>query len=91
MTFGTLALLIAAGLAGPALALLAPGRMPVVVGQIGAGVVLGASGFDVIDANDPTTAFLGRVGFALLMFVAGTHVPLRAPGLRPVLAPRSPS
>jgi Kef-type K+ transport system membrane component KefB len=85
MTFGTLALLIAAGLAGPALALLAPGRMPVVVGQIGAGVVLGASGFDVIDANDPTTAFLGRVGFALLMFVAGTHVPLRAPGLRPAL------
>ena len=85
MTFGTLALLIAAGLAGPALALVAPGRMPVVVGQIAAGVVLGTSGFDVIDATDPTTAFLGRVGFGLLMFVAGTHVPLRAPGLRPAL------
>jgi Kef-type K+ transport system membrane component KefB len=85
MTFGTLALLIAAGLVGPALALLAPGRIPVVVGTIGAGVVLGTSGFDVIDASDPTTAFLGRVGFALLMFVAGTHVPLREPGLRPAL------
>jgi hypothetical protein len=43
MTFGTLALLIAAGLVGPALALLAPGRIPVVVGTIGAGVVLGTS------------------------------------------------
>jgi Kef-type K+ transport system membrane component KefB len=85
MTFGTLALLIAAGLVGPALALLAPGRIPVVVGTIGAGVVLGTSGFDVIDASDPTTAFLGRVGFALLMFVAGTHVPLRSPALRPAL------
>jgi len=85
MTFGTLALLIAAGLAGPALALIAPGRIPVVVGTIGAGVVLGTSGFDVIDASEPTTAFLGRVGFALLMFVAGTHVPLREPGLRPAL------
>lgn len=85
MTFGTLALLIAAGLAGPALALVRPGMIPAVVGQIGAGVILGVSGFDVIDASEPTTAFLGLVGFALLMFVAGTHVPVRDPGLRPAL------
>ena len=30
-----------------------------VVGEIAAGVVLGVSGFDVIDASEPTTAFLG--------------------------------
>ena len=85
MTFGTLALLIVAGLAGPLLALPAPTRCPVVVGEIAAGVVLGVSGFDVIDASEPTTAFLGRVGFALLMFVAGTHVPVRNAALRPAL------
>ena len=85
MTFGTLALLIAAGLAGPLLALPAPTLVPVVLGQIAAGVVLGTSGFDVIDASEPTTAFLGRVGFALLMFVAGTHGPVREAHLRPAL------
>jgi Kef-type K+ transport system membrane component KefB len=85
MTFGTLALLIVAGLAGPLLALPAPTLVPVVVGEIAAGVVLGVSGFDVIDASEPTTAFLGRVGFALLMFVAGTQVPVRKAALRPAL------
>ncbi len=85
MTFGTLALLIAAGLAGPVLSLPVPTMVPVVAGEIAAGVVLGISGFDVIDASEPTTAFLGRVGFALLMFVAGTHVPVRDARLRPAL------
>jgi Kef-type K+ transport system membrane component KefB len=86
VTFGILAALLAAGLAGPALSLLAPSRIPVVVGEIAAGLALGVTGFGFIDPTEPTTAFFGRVGFAMLMFVAGTHVPLRAPGLRPALA-----
>jgi Kef-type K+ transport system membrane component KefB len=81
MSFGLLALIVLAGLAGP---LLSSGRralVPVVVGELLAGVVIGRSGFDWIDPAEPTTAFLAEVGFAMLMFVAGMHVPLRQPGL----------
>jgi Kef-type K+ transport system membrane component KefB len=81
MTFGVLALIVVAGLAGP---LLSSGRralVPVVVGELAAGVVIGNSGFGWLDPNEPTTAFLAEVGFAMLMFVAGMHVPLRQPGL----------
>ncbi len=81
MSFGILALIVLAGLAGP---LLAAGRrplVPVVVGELLAGVVIGRSGFGWLDPAEPTVAFLGEVGFAMLMFVAGMHVPLRQPGL----------
>ena len=81
MTFGVLALIVLAGLAGP---LLSSGRRalaPVVVGELTAGVVIGRSGFGWLNPNEPTTAFLAEVGFAMLMFVAGMHVPLRQPGL----------
>ena len=81
MTFGVLALIVLAGLAGP---LLSSGRralVPVVVGELAAGIVIGRSGFGWLDPNEPTTAFLAEVGFAMLMFVAGMHVPLRQPGL----------
>ncbi len=81
MSFGVLALIVLAGLAGP---LLASGRrslVPVVVGELAAGVIIGRSGFGWLDPAEPTTAFLAEVGFAMLMFVAGMHVPLRQPGL----------
>ncbi len=80
MTFGILALIVLAGLAGP---LLSSGRralVPVVVGELAAGVVIGTSGFGWLDPAEPTVAFLAEVGFAMLMFVAGMHVPLRQPG-----------
>jgi Kef-type K+ transport system membrane component KefB len=81
MSFGILALIVLAGLAGP---LLASGRrplVPVVVGELLAGVVIGRSGFGWLDPAEPTVAFLAEVGFAMLMFAAGLHVPLRQPGL----------
>ncbi len=81
MSFGVLALIVLVGLAGP---LLASGRrplVPVVVGELAAGVIIGRSGFGWLDPAEPTTAFLAEVGFAMLMFVAGMHVPLRQPGL----------
>jgi Kef-type K+ transport system membrane component KefB len=81
MSFGVLALIVLAGLAGP---LLASGRralVPVVVGELLAGVIIGNSGCGWLNPNEPTTAFLGEVGFAMLMFAAGMHVPLRQPGL----------
>jgi Kef-type K+ transport system membrane component KefB len=86
VTFGTLALIIAAGLAGPLLNGWRPARVPLVVGEIAAGVVVGNTGFGWIDASEPTLAFLAQVGFAMLMFVVGTHLPLRDPRLRPALS-----
>ena len=77
---GILALIGLAALAGP---LLAAGRrplVPVVVGELLAGVVIGRSGFGWLDPTEPTVAFLAEIGFAMLMFVAGMHVPLRQPG-----------
>src|SRR5689334_14678869 len=46
---------------------------------------MGVTGFGVLDASDPTFTFLGNAGFVLVMFVVGTHVPVRDPRLRPAL------
>ncbi len=80
--FDTLALLAAVGLAGPVLAAMPGLRIPVVVGELIAGIVIGRSGFGVIDPSDPTFVLLADVGFALVMFVVGTHVPVRDTTLR---------
>ena len=81
MTFGVLALIVLAGLAGPLLAFGRQALLPVVVGELLAGVVIGISGFRWLDPAEPTTAFLAEIGFAMLMFAAGMNVPLRQPGL----------
>ena len=87
MTFGLLALITTAGLAGPLLAALPRLELPLVVGEIAAGVLLGRTGLGWIDAGEPTTAFLSEVGFAMLMFVVGTRLPLRDPDLRTSVRP----
>src|SRR6476469_1946071 len=89
VTFGLLTLLTAAGLAGPLLAGLPRVRIPLVVGELAAGVVLVRTGLHLVDPTEPTTAFLSDVGFAMLMFVLGTRLPLRhagfGPGARPAV------
>jgi Kef-type K+ transport system membrane component KefB len=80
--FDSLLVIILAGLVGP---LLASGRrplIPAVIGELIAGIALGRSGLGLIDATTPTNALLYGLGFAMLMLVAGSHVDLRAPGLR---------
>ncbi len=80
--FDSLLVIILAGLVGP---LLAAGRrplIPAVIGELIAGIALGRSGLGLIDATTPTNALLYGLGFAMLMLVAGSHVDLRAPGLR---------
>jgi Kef-type K+ transport system membrane component KefB len=80
--FDSLLVIIVAGLVGP---LLAAGRrplIPAVIGELIAGICLGRSGFGLIDATTPANALLYGLGFAMLMLVAGSHVDLRAPGLR---------
>ncbi|MGV8873653.1 MAG: cation:proton antiporter [Rhodococcus sp. (in: high G+C Gram-positive bacteria)] len=82
MTFETLALCAAVGLFGPLLALPSGIRIPVVIGELAAGITFGYTGFGVIDPSEQTLSFLAQVGFALVMFVAGSQVPIRDPRLR---------
>jgi Kef-type K+ transport system membrane component KefB len=83
---GTLALIVACGLAGPLLAGATGNVVPVVVGEILAGVVIGTTGFGIVDASDPTLELLASLGFATLMFTVGMSVPLRDRRLRGALA-----
>ena len=77
LEFSDLALIGAVVLLGPLLAWRRSWRLPVVFGEILAGIAVGASGLGWLDASDPGFAQLAVVGFALVMFVAGTHVPVR--------------
>jgi Kef-type K+ transport system membrane component KefB len=85
MSFGPLALVVAAGLVGPLLASMHRFGPPVIVGEIAAGVVIGNSGFDWVDPSDPLLTGLAAIGFALLMFIVGTHLPVRDRRLRSVM------
>ncbi|HEV3095163.1 MAG TPA: cation:proton antiporter [Solirubrobacteraceae bacterium] len=81
MSFGTLALICLCGLAGPLISAGGRGMVPVVVGELLAGVAIGRTGLEAIDPTDPTLTFLYEIGFLMLMFQAGMSVPLRDPGL----------
>lgn len=86
--FHTLALLTAVGFAGPLLASLPRLQIPVIIGELAVGLVIGKTGFGVVDDANPTFQLLANIGFALVMFVVGTHVPVRDPKLRSA-APRA--
>jgi len=82
VTFATLAVISLVALAGPLLALPSRWHIPVVLGELIAGIALGSSGLHALDAQDPTFTVLAQVGFALVMFTAGSRVPIRDPQLR---------
>jgi Kef-type K+ transport system membrane component KefB len=85
VSFLDLAIVCTVALAGPLLAAPLRWHLPVVLGELLAGVVLGVTGFGVLDAGEPTFTFLGNAGFVLVMFVAGTHVPVRDERIRTAL------
>jgi Kef-type K+ transport system membrane component KefB len=85
--FHTLALLTAIGFAGPLLASVPRPRIPVIIGELAAGLIIGRTGFGVVDVADPTFELLANIGFALVMFVVGTHVPVRGGELRSAVSP----
>ena len=85
MTFATLAVILAAGILGPVLAWSRHWQVPVVIGELIAGVLLGRTGIGYLHAANPGFVLLANLGFALVMFVAGSHVPMRNPALRPAL------
>ncbi|MEY2446322.1 MAG: hypothetical protein QOE00_2902 [Ilumatobacteraceae bacterium] len=82
MNFAALALVMAAGLVGPLLASAHRFGPPVIVGEIAAGVVIGSGGLKWVDPANPTVSLLANIGFALLMFVVGTHLPVHDARLR---------
>jgi Kef-type K+ transport system membrane component KefB len=83
--FHTLALIAVIGLAGPLLAAVPRIGVPVVVGELAAGIVVGRTGFGIVDPDNQTFELLANIGFALVMFVVGTHVPVHNAALRSAL------
>jgi Kef-type K+ transport system membrane component KefB len=70
--FGSLVVVALAAFAVPLLLAVAPGpRIPSVVGEVVAGIVLGASGLGLIDPHGAELEFLFLFGLAFLLFLAG--------------------
>ena len=82
MSFTMLAVISLAALLGPLLALPRQWHLPVVLGELTAGVLLGPTAIGYLHAGDRTFTFLADIGFALIMFVAGARVPVRDTRLR---------
>lgn len=85
MSFATLAVIGLAGIFGPLLALPKRWHLPVLLGELLAGIALGPTVFGAVEAADPTLTFLAEMGFALVMFDAGSHVPVRDTNVRAAL------
>jgi Kef-type K+ transport system membrane component KefB len=77
MDLNLIAVIMTAALLGPVLSLLTGGAVPVVVGEVVAGVILGKTWLGVLNPDKSDLALLYTLGFATLMFAVGTRVPLR--------------
>ncbi len=83
-SFSGLLLVIGVAFAAPFLLGLAPGvRLPSVVFEIVAGIVIGPSVLGWVEV-DQTIAVLSIVGLAFLLFLAGLEIDLRSLGGRPL-------
>jgi Kef-type K+ transport system membrane component KefB len=80
--FRQLTLLVAAGLVGPLLSCWRGAPIPVVIGELAAGALIGKTGFQLIEAHASIFPVFYSLGFAMLMMTAGTHVDLRSPEIR---------
>ena len=80
--FVTLAVLVLAGLVGPLVTYLSRERVPVVVGQLAAGLLLGRTGFGVVNPTDQPLPAFAAIGFAMLMLTSGTNVDIESPTIR---------
>jgi Kef-type K+ transport system membrane component KefB len=77
MSFGTLVVIMLAGFGGPLLGVAGRSFVPVVIGEILAGILVGPDVLGVVDPANGTLAFLAEIGFAMLMLTVGMHLPLR--------------
>src|SRR4029434_7369228 len=85
MSFATLAVISPVAMVGPLLAWPRRWHLPVILGELAAGIVLGATGSGHLQADNETFTFLADIGFALIMFVVGAQVPVRDRRLRAAL------
>jgi Kef-type K+ transport system membrane component KefB len=85
VSFATLAVISLVAILGPLIALPTRLHLPILLGELAAGIVLGPTGFSRLHAQNSTFTFLANIGFALIMFVAGSHVPVRDRRLRTAL------
>jgi Kef-type K+ transport system membrane component KefB len=85
VSFATLALISLVAIVGPLLALPRRWHLPVMLGELAAGIVLGPTGTGRLQAHNETFTFLADIGFALIMFVVGSQVPVRDGSLRTAL------
>jgi Kef-type K+ transport system membrane component KefB len=77
VNFETLVVIVLAGLGGPLLGVVQHRFVPVVAGEILAGILVGPHVIGAVDPAKGTISFLSEVGFAMLMLTAGMHLPLR--------------
>ncbi len=82
LQFAGLALVLALAVLVPlAFSRLRRVRIPVVVGEIVAGIIVGRSGLGWVHPDDVTLRLLAEVGFVFLMFLAGMEIDLTALGI----------
>jgi Kef-type K+ transport system membrane component KefB len=84
--YSTLILLVLAGLAGPLLSNWRRPLVPVVVGELLGGIVLGRTGIGLIDPSAGAMPAFYGLGFGLLMVTAGEHVDVVSPSFRASLS-----
>lgn len=77
MSFETLLVIVLAGLGGPLLGVAGRRFVPVVIGEIIAGILIGPEVLGAVNPANTTISFLGGIGFAMLMLTVGMHLPLR--------------
>lgn len=77
MSFEVLLVIVLAGLGGPLLAVLSGRFVPVVIGELLLGILVGPQALGSVDPANGTLAFLAEIGFAMLMLTVGMHLPLR--------------
>jgi Kef-type K+ transport system membrane component KefB len=73
---------VLAGLLGPLLAAGRRPRIPILVGELIGGAILGRTGLQLIDPHAQPFPAFSSLGFAMLMLEAGTEVDVASPQLR---------
>jgi Kef-type K+ transport system membrane component KefB len=76
VSFGIFVLIVLAGLGGPLLGVATGRFVPVVVGEILAGILVGPAVLGTVHPANATISTLGEIGFAMLMLSVGMHLPL---------------
>ncbi len=56
-------------------------RLPIVVGEILAGILIGRSGLGWVEAQDPVLELLSEFGFVFLMFLSGMEIEFSSLGI----------